>query len=43
MVLRDASLPNMQKEPHVHEVYVFVHICIEFCLPEDSSAVVIKS
>ena len=43
MVLCDASFPNVGKKPHVPKVYIFIHICVEFRLPEDPSAMVIKS
>ena len=33
MVLCDASSPNVLKKPHVPEVYIFVHVRIEFRLP----------
>lgn len=43
MVLCDASFPNVGKKPHVPKVDIFVHIRVEFRLPEDTSAMVIKS
>jgi hypothetical protein len=43
VVLGDASLPNVRKKCHVAEVYIFVHVSIEFRLLDRSTAVVIKS